>query len=453
MTSTAGSTRAVAEYALGVDAAALPEHVTRQARVVLADTLGVLLAASRHGAVATALKAFPLTQGPGRATVVGHGKRATPEQAAFVNGCGGHDLELDDTHASSRTHAAAVIVPAALAAADIATDVTGADLLASLVAAYDVQCRVSKAMGVQNLFDNNFHPTSVIGTIGASVAAGRILRLSPEQMTYAIGLAGSQSSGTMGIHEDSSHMAKSFQTGIAARNGVYAALLAREGFCAMPDILTGDHDFLATYGGPTTYPEQLTLELGERYEILATSIKRHSSCGMTHSSVDALISILTEEGVAFDEIASIDVQLPHNAVTVIDNHPLWTHNIQYVMALVAHEGWIGPAHFTDEWTTNPEVIGLKERVTLRGNDELSAFPAKKGAIVAVETSRGTFTRTLDAPIGSPEHPLTDAALRDKFYGLAGTVLDAGTTDALWLLLGKLEAQSSCAELLAILTGE
>lgn len=434
-----GATEILSEYAVGVDVSRLPDPVLAKARVLVADTIGILLAASRKIAVGTALRAFPPAS-EGRCTIVGHGRFARPEQAAFINGVGAHDLELDDTHAPSRTHAAAAIVPAALAAAEAAGNASGADILAGVVAGYDVQCRTSKGMGVQNQFDKNFHPTCVNGSIGASVAAGRILGLSTRELTSAIALAGSQSSGTMGMHDDHSHMVKSFQTGIAARNGMYAALLASEGFIGMPDILTGPHDFLATFGGPQTYPDELTAELGVRFEVLGSSIKRHSGCGMTHSAIDALLGIMEDESLTWTDIEKIDVALAHNAVTVINNHPLWTHNIQYVLALAAHERWVGPDHFGPEWTTNPDISALKERVTLRGSDRLDPpFPAKKGAIVRVTTALGDFQRELDAPVGNPSTPLTDEALRNKFEGLASTVLPSVDAAALWDLLSKVES--------------
>ena len=448
---TRGATAALAEYAIGVDAAEVPDAVLEKARVVLADTIAILLAASARNAVRTALRTFPSVPGA-PCTVVGHGTFATPEQAAFINGVGGHDLELDDTHASSRTHAAAVIVPAALAAAEAAGNVNGADLVAGVVAAYDVQCRTSKAIGVQDQFDRNFHPTCVNGSIGAAVAAGRILGLSVGQLTSAIGLAGSQSSGTMGIHDDHSHMVKSFQTGIAARNGLYAALLAREGFMGMPDILTGAHDFLGCFGRQSR-PAELTADLGVRYEILGSSIKRHSGCGMTHSAIDALLGIMNDDSVTWTDIDAIDVALPHGAVTVINDHPLWTHNIQYVLALAAHERWVGPDHFTPEWTTNPEIAALKERVTLRGSDRLQTkFPAKKGATVRVSTTLGVFEREVEAPAGNPSAPLTAEALRSKFDGLATAVLSRESSDALWQLLSKVESLPDTAAIFALLGG-
>jgi 2-methylcitrate dehydratase PrpD len=174
------ATTALAEHALAVDVADLPEDVTAFTRLVLADTVGVLFSASTRTAVPTALATMPLGSGP--CVVVGHGRGASATDAAFVNGVGGHDIELDDSHSPSRTHPAATVFPAAFAAADQAPGTTYADVLAAVVAGYDVQARISKAMGRNAQYDRGFHPSAVCGVFGAAAAAGRILGLTLDQM-------------------------------------------------------------------------------------------------------------------------------------------------------------------------------------------------------------------------------------------------------------------------------
>jgi 2-methylcitrate dehydratase PrpD len=444
---TADATGVIAEHAVKLDLAAVPEAVVRMARSVFADTAGVLYSASREAAVLTALRTFPLGDGP--CTVVGHGAGATAAQAAFVNGVGGHDIELDDIHTSSRTHPACVIVPAALAAAEAAGDTSGAELLAGMVAGYDVEVRLSKAMGVQQQFDRGFHPSGVCGSIGAAAAAGRILGLSVDQMRTCLALGAAQSSGLLTFEEDPSHMLKSFNTGAAARNGVYAALLAQRGFRGAPDVLTGRHSVLTPYSRPDPEPAKLLDGLGERYEICFTSIKRHACCSQTHSAVDALLAMQEQHGIAASDIAGIDVQLAHSAVAMIDGNPLWTHNIQYVLAVAAREGRIGREHFSAEWTGNAEVLELAGRVRLSGSDELQTrFPASQGAIVTIRTATGEHTLQRNIPAGSPGQPLSDGELRGKFDGLAGPVLAARAREDVWMALSSLERVESVRGLLA-----
>jgi 2-methylcitrate dehydratase PrpD len=443
----ADATGVIAEHAVKLDFSAVPEAVGRMARSVFTDTISVLYSASREAAVQTALRAFPLADGP--CTVVGHGGGASATQAAFVNGVGGHDIELDDVHTSSRTHPACVIVPAAVAAAEAAGDTSGAELLAGIVAGYDVEVRLSKAMGVQQQFDRGFHPSGICGSIGAAAAAGRVLGLSVDQMRACIALGAAQSSGLLTFEEDPSHMLKSFNTGVAARNGIYAALLAQRGFRGAPDVLTGRHSVLTPYSRPDPEPAKLLDGLGERYEICFTSIKRHACCSQTHSAVDTLLALQEQYGIAAPDIAGIDVQLAHGAVAMIDGNPLWTHNIQYVLAVAAREGRIGREHFGAGWTGNAEILELAARVRLSGSDELQTrFPASQGAIVSIRTATGEHTLQRNIPVGSPDQPLSDAELRSKFDGLVGPVLAAQPRADLWTALSSLERIDSVRGLLA-----
>jgi 2-methylcitrate dehydratase PrpD len=172
---------------------------------------------------------------------------------------------------------------------------------------------------------------------------------------------------------------------------------------------------------------------------------------MTHSAIDALLGIMNDESLTWTDIEAIDVALPHGAVTVINDHPLWTHNIQYVLAVAAHERWVGPDHFTPEWTGNAEIASVKERVTLRGSDRLQTrFPGKKGAVVGVTTTFGQFEREVDAPTGNPSAPLTVEALRNKFDGLAMATLSRESADALWQLLSKVESLTDIAPIFALI---
>jgi 2-methylcitrate dehydratase PrpD len=449
----ADASRHLAEHTRAVDVGTLPAPVVRQAKVVLADTLAIMLAASREGSVNTALAAFPLTES-GPCTVVGHGRGAAAPQAALINGIGGHDIELDDSHSPSRTHAASVLVAAVLAAAEVAGGSNGPDLLAGLVAGYDIEVRLSKAMGVQRQFDRGFHPTCVCGTIGAAVAAGRVLGLDVEQLQCATSLAASQSSGMQAWQEDPTHNQKSFHTGIAARNGVVAAMLALHGYRGALDVFTGKYEMLTPFSGENPDISKLFDGLGERFDICDTSIKLYACGGQTHSSIDALLTVMREHGLTPQDIETVDVQLAHGAVPIIDNNPLWTANIQYILAVAAREGNVTREMFADEWTSDAELTAFMQRVSVRGSDDLDQyFPEKKGAIVTVTTRAGeTHSQRYPAPHGNPGEPLTDDELRGKFDNLARAVLDERRSDELWSLLMDFENQTDTKELFGFIGG-
>jgi 2-methylcitrate dehydratase PrpD len=433
MTATSDTTGRLVAHAGGLDPAALPAEVVEQARIVVADTVGVLLGACRRPAATLARRAVGATAGP--CTVVGAGRVAAPQVAALVNGLAAHDIELDDFHAASRTHPAAVVVPAALATAELVPGATLGTLIAAVVGGYEMTCRLAAAIGPAAQFARGFHPSAVCGTVGAALCAGRVLGLSTAQLRVAVALAAGQAGGLMTVADDPSHMAKSFQTGVAARNGVTAALFARAGYQAAPDVLTGRHDMLHPFGGDAADPTQLIHELGIDYQIRQTSLKLHACCGLTHSAVDALLLLMRDERFGFDDIERIDVELPHGSASVLDGNTLWTHNIQYVLALAAHEGWIGREHFADEWTEHAGIRALADRVGVLGSDSLQRnFPEFKSAIVAVTARGALHVLERDAPRGSPAHPLTDYEVRDKFEHLAGEVLDQDAVAELWRVL-------------------
>ena len=134
-----------------------------------------------------------------------------------------------------------------------------------------------------------------------------------------------------------------------------------------------------------------------------------------------------------------NVELAHKAVHIVDGNPLWTHNIQYILAVAAHEGHIAMKHFSSEWTGRPDIAELAAKVHVRGNDRLQQrFPVKKAAIVTVKTARGTYTGELDSPIGNPTAPLAPADLRAKFMSLATVVLDQPSAETLWARLVSIE---------------
>lgn len=424
------ATTTLAEYSAELNAATLTADVVDHARRVVADTIGVLLSASQRKAVTTAMAV--LSTGSGPCTVIGHRRGASAIDAAFLNGIGAHDIELDDSHSPSRTHPAATVIPAALAAADDNPAATYGDLLAGVIAGYDVQCRISKAIGRNAQYDRGFHPSAVCGVFGAGAAAGRILGLEIDRMRCCIGMAASQSSGLLTYADDPFHMAKSFQTGMAARNGVTAAKFAAAGYRAAPDVLTGPQNALSPFGGDAVDTDALTAGLGTDYAIATTSLKRHACCGLTHSSVDAMLLLLERQEVDFESIRHITIQLPHKAIPRIDGNALWSHNVQYVVALAAHQGRVTLEHFTEEWTTRPDIRELASRVTVRPSEDLDAnFPEQKGAIVTVSTAAGEFVQRVDAPRGSPGHPLSEGELHEKFRYLAAAVLDAESAATLW----------------------
>jgi hypothetical protein len=150
-----------------------------------------------------------------------------------------------------------------------------------------------------------------------------------------------------------------------------------------------------------------------------------------------MLAVRPERGIRWEDITGVDVRLAHNAVEMIDGNPLWTHNIQCVLALAAHQGAVRPEHFTRNGrrtrrsSTSPRTSGYVVMTCL------SPVPTKKDAILTVRTVDHAATKECPMRVGNPEIPLSQAEIRDKFCGLAGTVLPSSRVTALWALLAEL----------------
>ncbi|HEY1392230.1 MAG TPA: MmgE/PrpD family protein, partial [Methylibium sp.] len=234
--------QALAEFAARLDFAEIPPAVLRRAEDLMLDWFGSALAGKNARPVET-LTHFLESMGPGEgpSELLIHRRRSSPLIAAMVNAAASHFAEQDDVHNGSVFHPAAVVFPAALAVAQ-ALGRSGAELLASVVAGYEVGIRIGEFLGRSHY--KVFHTTGTAGTFAAAAAAGRLLRLTPEQMQHALGSAGTQSAGLWEFLRDAAD-SKQLHVAHAAGAGLTSAYLAQDGFTGARRILEGPQGLAA----------------------------------------------------------------------------------------------------------------------------------------------------------------------------------------------------------------
>ena len=225
-----GITSELSRFSAEISLDRLPPQVVERARFLLLDLVGNIVRA-RHDAESTAsflaaTRAMGLAAG--NAGVFGDAARYTPAGAAFLNGALAHSLDFDDTHAAGSLHPGAPVIPAALAAGEMA-GASGADVLAAIIAGYEVTCRVALALPAGEHYDRGFHPTATCGAFGAAAAAARVFGLDAAGIEGALGTVLSQCAGSLQFLVNGA-WTKRFQVGWAATNGLMAATLVREGF-------------------------------------------------------------------------------------------------------------------------------------------------------------------------------------------------------------------------------
>ena len=410
----------------------LPLLVVAEAQRSVLDWLGSALAGSIEPPARYAQKVVTRLGTSRDATVFSAG-RSSAAGAALANGVASHILELDDIHKASTVHAAAPIIPAALAVAE-REHVDGRAFLLAVVLGYEAALRIGEAVNPSHY--RFWHPTGTAATFGAAAAAGSILKLNAQQMLDALGSAGTQAAGLWEFNADGA-MSKHLHPGKAAFNGVLSADLAREGFTGATRILEGERGFFRAMS-ETHDPARITDGLGERWKILENCYKLHSCCGHIHTAIDAALDIREQPCFAVDRVSQIDIETYGPGFEIVkEQNPRTPYqakfSLVYCVAAALLEGRIGLDQFSSDRFSNQGVqradtaalIG-RTRVTV-AQDLTAKYPDAWPVRLAVTFDDGTVLRhAADFPRGNPENPAPAGVLEEKFVSLVGSRIGAQT---------------------------
>lgn len=430
----------------------LPKEVVSRARFLLLDLVGNIVRA-RYDAESTpsfiaAARALGMTGGD--AAVFGDPDRYTPAGAAFLNGALAHSLDFDDTHAAGSLHPGAAVIPAALAAGTM-SGASGADVLAAIVAGYEVTCRLALALPAGEHYDRGFHPTATCGAFGAATAAARVFRLNADEVAGALGTVLSQAAGSLQFLANGA-WTKRFQVGWAATNGLAAATLVREGFKGASEGIEGRHGFLRAYA-PNPRPDRAVQDLGRVFELMATAVKPYPSCRYGHAGIDAALALRAEERLLPEEVESVTLGLPRSGMMLIGDpsaKKIDPRNVvdgqfsgPYVIACALATGRMGWDSYG--LLTDATVRSLLPKVRCEIDPEIEAeFPANMAGKITIR-ARGThFARKVTVPRGEPGNFMTESELRAKFSSLADSVLGVDQASRLAAAVLAIDQTSSVA---------
>jgi 2-methylcitrate dehydratase PrpD len=420
-------------------------------RAVL-DWLGACMAGSSEPPARAMQKIVGRFGASQEATMFGAG-RSSAEGAALANGVSSHVLELDDVHRGATLHAAAPIIPAALAAAE-REHADGRAFLAAVALGYEAALRIGEAVNPSHY--RFWHPTGTAATFGAAAAAGSILKLDPQQMTDALGSAGTQAAGLWEFNADGT-MSKPLHPGKAAFNGLLAADLAREGFTGASRILEGDRGFFRAMS-ESHDPTRLTDGLGMHWKILENCYKLHACCGHTHTAVDMAIEIRNQSGCAATEIENVEVETYAPGLAIVKEPNPSTpfkarFSLAYTVAAALAEGRCGleqfdESRFSAEGVRDPVLAGLLSRIRIQAVDDLTArYPASWPVRLKVTFRDGRVERrAADFPRGNPENPVSTAELEAKFLSVLQPRFGTETTNRALDVAGSVE---SCSDMAAL----
>lgn len=371
--------------------------------------------------------------------------------AALCNGYFSHILEMDDVDKESITHPATVVIPAALSIGEW-RQASGADFLAAVIAGYEIMLRVGAAVTPAHY--QIWHTTATSGVFGSACAAGRLLGLTPEKMTWAFGNAGTLSAGLWEFLNDGA-MSKYLHAGKAASTGVLTAYLADAGFSGASRILEGKQGFFAGYARQEI-DSSIFEDFGSRYRAGTVSFKPYPCCRHTHSAIDCAKALHQQAAKSLAAVQSVHIAT-YKAATAIagaenpQDARQAQFSLKYVVARALKTGTITLADFDEAVLFDAEVRALMEKTKVALDPAIDGLtPAAWPTKVTITLSNGqTFTEFVKYPKGDPESSLSWTEVKAKFNALTEGILSPQGNTAAIALCEHIESADDCGQLLRI----
>jgi 2-methylcitrate dehydratase PrpD len=455
----------LSRFVAGIDIGRLDAAVIKAVKTNILDTLSCALAGSSAKAIDEVAGLVREWAGTGQADMFVFGGKFPAHHAAWVNSGMSHARDFDDTHDAAILHAGVSCVPAAIAAAQLRGEFSGANLIAAVAAGLEVMCRLGVAIQV-DIVESGFIYSSLLGYFGATAAAGRALGLTADEMVNAFGIVYSSAAGNHQVTRDASLM-KRLQPALAAQAAVVAVQLARRGIRGAQNVFEGADGFFRVYLRDRADADVVREDLGSRFELLNLSYKPYPCCRDTHAAIDAVRQAREKAQRPADDIESIRVGVTapgYQMVCVPERVRLAPRTIveaQFSIPYTAAAAWIDGrlriGHFSDEGLQRGDILALASRVRpyvdLEIDRDWSRFvtPAK----VTIHFRDGQMIETrVDYPKGHPKNMMTEAEFAAKTADcatFAARPLSADTADRLTATVGTLESLADISELLRIVT--
>jgi len=437
--------RTLARFASALQLADVPALDVERATQCVVDAVGVALLGSSFPWSQSARHYAERYGAGGTSRVLGSSARVSAPLAALANGVAAHAFELDSLRRpGAGAHPGAALVPAALALGE-ELHARGSDVLAAIVAGCEVMFRIGAASKhTPELM--GFHAPGLTGPFGAAVVAGKLLRLDPDRLCQALGIAGSLCSGLLAFaHADNGAMVKRLHLGRAAESGILAARLAEADFEGPDTILEGASGFLETYCSESD-PALLTAGLAEQWETRKLCIKRYPCHVTAHTPVESVRALRDEHRFGADDVSAIRVRasakvVSHHAAREAQDVMALQYSVPFCVAIALIDNVEDPLAFSERALRNPEVHALARKIVCETWPDAPSSWASEVRI-ALRDGR-TLERTNDDFLGTPTRPLSSAQLRAKFLRCAGAFAHAER------LLEQLEAIASVPDVAAL----
>jgi 2-methylcitrate dehydratase PrpD len=441
----------LAQRIAGMRYETLPPDAVHWAKVAIIDTLACGLAGAPEDCTRIAEKVAAACGGSGPSLLWGTQRRLGALDAALINGTAGHALDYDDVNNTIGGHPSVPILPAIIALGEM-LGASGKDILLAYVTGFEAQAAIGKAVNVYH-YRKGWHPTATLGVFGAAAASARLLNLDVPHTATTLAIAASLASG---LKANFGTMVKPLHAGHCSRNGLYAALMAKEGFTAADDAFEHKHGFFELFNGAGNYHVEKMLEnWANPLDVLAPGIglKQYPCCASTHSAIDATLILRERHGITPERVQKIE-SITHAAALAHTDRPDpktaldAKFSVQYCVARALMHGAVTFDHFDDSALAQPALRALLARVQSRPHDyEPRGMAEHYQGVVNITTTDGqTFSARVDQPLRGPRNLTPPDRLESKFRDCALRVLRA---DAVAPLYQQLHALDTLADVRAL----
>lgn len=446
-------TRKIAEFVAGTDYGSIPEEVKITAKQFVLDAIAAQLAGAREPVSAIVRSYVEELGEPPEAGLIGAKLRASLASAVFFNGVANHAAELESCGRFAGSNLLSVI-PVALSIGE-KMGLSGEKVLEGIVVGFEVQGK----MGIGTTpasHDKGWCSISLHGTFGAAVTAAKLLGLTADQTTMAIGLAASQAGGLMRHLGTMAHL---IEGGIGCRNGLLAAILAKKGATASKDILDGDGSFWDVYIGRGNHdPDKMVSNLGNPYYFASpgTMMKKYPCCTFTHNGLDAVLQLVGQHNLKYEEIEAVEVRvngfIDHNLIGGAEpqSGDMARFSLEHCLAAAIVDGRITLETFTDRKVS--ELKDARRKIKATVDPSLPSGRSFLAVPVTVKLKDGReMTHTVETVKGSIQLPLTLEEQMERYTSFAGPFLSESQVENSVKLVLSMDRLPAIRELLGLLT--
>ena len=454
---TQGLSDTISRHVARTQAEMVPPAALHAAKRVLLDATGVMLGASGMAPEAAPFVTLARTSGQGPSRIMGTGLRVPAPAAALANGAFAHALDFEDAFELSPGHPNASLVPALIALAQSEGPVDGRRFLTALAVGCDISCRMALALG-QPMEKGGWYPPPILAGFGAVAGAASLLGLDPAGVRDALSLMLCQVTMPGEIKYSAGTQIRAVREAFPAQAAVMSALLARSGVTGFEQPLEGRAGFYALYADGQFDPAALTDKLGEHYWIEQLTFKPWPSCRGTHAFIEMALDLRRRHGFAPSDLAQVTAGIdqvhtmlfePEQVRRTPGNAIEAKFSIPFCLALALLRGRVTLDDFEPGDLADPNVLALAGRIAADRLPDPGWQAGRGGALTLALESGQTLRARVDHARGSPENPLSDAQLTEKFVLCAGKAADPMAPQAAKQLADRILSVEDCEDVGAL----